>query len=218
MKEKEMKKWRTFFFWILGISILCVIALIIIGFISNFDNTNNDKFAGLCTLFAGILAITGVCFTIYNSQNLKNKELLNDLDQKSEWRKELMNVASKTFMTTNDIYRILASLRFIPKIKYNKKSEIHNFNHMTRLIYDELISMINDKYSVIIRKEILNLQKNRKEETKKIILDYKDTEIIRLYTKYLLKHHWEINIDETKWLKDQEKVIEEVKELRDTIQ
>ena len=34
---------------------------------------------------------------------------------------------------------------------------------------------------------------------------------------WLLKHHWETNIDEAKWLKDQEEVIKEVKKLREEI-
>ena len=57
----------------------------------------------------------------------------------------------------------------------------------------------------------------KNEEIKEIILSYEHTQIIRLYTKYLLKHHWEINIDENIWLKDQKEVIEEVKELRNKI-
>ena len=87
------------------------------------NNDHNDYFVGLCTLFTGILAITGVCFTIFNSQRIKNKELLNDLDQKSEWRKELMNIASNTYMTTDDIYRVLASLRYTPKIPTENRTE-----------------------------------------------------------------------------------------------
>ena len=54
---------------------------------------------------------------LYESEKLKNKELLNELDQKSEWRKELMNVASKPILQIEDVYRILASLRFLPKSK-----------------------------------------------------------------------------------------------------
>ena len=49
-----------------------------------FYNNNNDIFVGLCTLFTGILAIIGVCFTIFNSQSLKNKELLEEEKLKTE--------------------------------------------------------------------------------------------------------------------------------------
>ena len=118
-------------------------------------------------------------------------------------------------MTTDDIYRVLASLRFIPKVDTNNKNEINDFEHMTRIIFDELSSMLNNKYNTLIKKEISCLQKPG--EIKEIILDYKDTEIIRLYTKYLLKHHWETNIDESKWLEEQKNIIVKVKMLRERV-
>ena len=37
------------------------------------NNDHNDYFVGLCTLFTGILAITGVCFTILIVKGLKIK-------------------------------------------------------------------------------------------------------------------------------------------------
>lgn len=105
-------------FWaILVLISLGVIAFTVIGLFIGFNNSNDDVFVGLCTLYTGILAITGVCFTIFNSQKLKNKELLNELNQKSEWRKELMNIAAKPVIQLEDVYRILASLRFLPKSK-----------------------------------------------------------------------------------------------------
>ena len=69
----------------------------------------NSVITGFCTIISAVIAIIGVHFTINNNQKLKNKELLNSLDQKSEWRKELMNIASQTFMTTDDLYRVLAT-------------------------------------------------------------------------------------------------------------
>ena len=172
---------------------------------------------GLFALIAALIAVVGVSETIKSNQNLKNRELLNDLDQKSEWRKELMNVSSKTFMTTDDIYRVLASLRYLPKIKTDRKDDKNDFNHMTRIIYDELSSMLNNNYKDLIEKTISKIKQNEESKNEEIILNYKHTQIIRLYTKYLLKHHWEINIDEDIWLKNQTEVIKEVKELRNKI-
>ena len=64
-----------------------------------------DLITGICTVIAVIIAVFGVNKTIKSNQRLKNKELLNELDQKSEWRKELMNVASKSTLNINDIYK-----------------------------------------------------------------------------------------------------------------
>ncbi|MGW9778625.1 hypothetical protein [Staphylococcus hominis] len=196
------------------IVVVVVIFLVIVGFCIGFNNDNNDVFVGFCTLFTGILAIIGVCFTIFNNQRIKNKELLNDLDQKSEWRKELMQVASKTFLTTNDIYRVLASLRFQPHTDIKGKD---NFDYMTREIYNELNKILRIKYDFKIEQAISNLRRSQTEEVY-IYLKYEDCEIVRLYTKYLLKHHWEINIDKTSWENDeQKKVIKDVKAKRKNI-
>lgn len=176
---------------------------------------------GCFGLMSALIAVWGVSNTIISNQELKNRELLknqelknqellNDLDQKSEWRKELMNIASQTFMTTDDLYRVLASLRFQP---HNDTLDKDDFKSMTKKIYDELNDMLDKKYNSQIKQKLTE-SSCFKNKDKIIYIEYKDSEIIRLYTKYLLKHHWEINIDETKWLKDQEQVIKEVENLR----
>lgn len=162
------------------------------------------------SLMSAFIAVWGVSNTIISNQELKNRELLNDLDQKSEWRKELMNIASQTFMTTDDLYRVLASLRFQP---HNDTVDKDDFKSMTKKIYDELNDMLDKKYNSQIKQK-LSKSSCFKNKDQIIYIEYEDSEIIRLYTKYLLKHHWEINIDETKWLKDQEQVIKEVEKLR----
>ena len=53
-----------------------------------------------------------------------------------------MNIASNTYMTTDDIYRVLASLRYTPKIPTENRTEKNDFDHMTRIIYDELYKML----------------------------------------------------------------------------
>lgn len=175
-------------------------------------------FTGVFTVLGATIAVFGVRETINSNQELKNKELLNDLDQKSEWRKELMNVASKTFLTTDDIYRVLASLRFVPKVTSNNKKEKDDFDHMTREIYDELNKLLRVKYGFKIKQKISSLKGSQKDEKLYIYLKYEDCEIVRLYTKYLLKHHWEININKEKWeKKDQQKVIKKVRSMRNDL-
>ena len=90
------------------------------------------------TIVSAWIAIRGVRRTINSNQELKNQELLNSLDQKSEWRKELMNIASKTFLTTDDIYRVLASLRYLPKRPIEMERENKAFNTISNYIYFRL--------------------------------------------------------------------------------
>lgn len=216
-----METFKKFFLGVVGVIIGgFTIYLGYVGFFKNLNNGRNDHFVGLCTLFTGILAITGVCFTIFNSQRLKNQELLNELDQKSEWRKELMNIAAKPVMQLEDVYRILASLRFLPKseneIEGNKKekikqSEQKDFDKISNFIYKQLNKILNKHHvgldsNIVYSKKFLNR-----------VLNIKDAEIIRLYTKFLLKHHWEYNKGEKDKKKFKKKELNEFKKVMDEI-
>ena len=220
-------------FWaILVLISLGVIAFSVIGLFIGFNNSKNDVFVGLCTLYTGILAITGVCFTIFNSQRLKNKELLNELDQKSEWRKELMNIAAKPVMQLEDVYRILASLRFLPKskdeIEGNKKekikeSEQKDFDKISNYIYKQLIGKISNFYlnNIDINKTS-EKESSEKESSEKEISSYSfnilNSEEIRQYVKFLLKHHWEYNKSEKDKKKFKKKELEEFKKVINEIE
>ena len=179
-------------------------------------------------LISALIAVWGVSNTINSNQELKNRELLknqelknqellNDLDQKSEWRKELMNIAAKPVMELEDIFRILASLRFLPKDeKEIKESDQPKFDEISNYIYKHLNEMLNDTLKKVKTKNTLS------DKGIKIKMSIKESEEIRLYTKFLLKHHWEYNQSEKdrndfkeKELTEFFKVIDEVKRLND---
>lgn len=213
-----METFKKFFLGVVGVIIGgFTIYLGYVGFFKNLNNGRNDHFVGLCTLFTGILAITGVCFTIFNSQRLKNQELLNELDQKSEWRKELMNIAAKPVMQLEDVYRILASLRFLPKSKDEiegkciKKSKQKEFDIISNFIYKKLNIILNK----ILQGSIT--EKTYTQNFLSIPLSIKDSEKIRLYTKFLLKHHWEYNKGEKDKKNFKKKELNEFKKVMDEI-
>lgn len=193
-----MRKKENNIYFAIFVTIFCAILLCIMIFLLNglhIINTisidkRDDVFVGLCTLFTGILAIIGVCFTIFNSQRLKNKELLNELDQKSEWRKELMNIAANPVIRLEDVYRILASLRFLPKDEDEvKQSDQKDFDKISTYIYKKLIEKINDFY----KDNNIKLDETLKEDFLKYRFNIRNSEEIRQYVKFLLKHHWEYN-------------------------
>ncbi|MCI2840441.1 hypothetical protein [Staphylococcus hominis] len=137
------------------------------------------------------MAAIGVILTIENNQNLKNKELLNDLDQKSEWRKELMNIAAKPVIQLEDVYRILASLRFLPKSKDEiEESDQPKFDEISNYIYKRLNEILNDTFKIGRTEDKLVV------DDEEIKMNINENEEIRLYTKFLLKHHWEYNQSE----------------------
>lgn len=137
-------------------------------------------------ILAAIIAVVGVMVTIKSNSKLKEKELLDSLDSKSGWRKQLFDIASKTYMTTDDIFRILSSLRYKPKTESERKgSERANFDEASSDIYHALYSIIEKKYSS-------NIEKGHKVNNKfNTELTFEESEEVRLYTKFLLKHHWE---------------------------
>lgn len=124
---------------------------------------------------------------------MKNQELLNELDQKSEWRKELMNIAAKPVMNLEDAYRVIASLRFLPKNeKEVKESEQKEFDEISNYIYQELIKKISDFYAT----NNINISDTLKKEFSCYRFNILNSEEIRQYVKFLLKHHWEYNKSE----------------------
>lgn len=206
---------------LLTTKIICVLLVILVLAILMFFLENNEVvqifFTGSCTIGAALIAVWGVSNTINSNQELKNQELLNDLDQKSEWRKELMNIAAKPVMELEDIFRILASLRFLPKDeKEIKESDQPKFDEISNYIYKHLNEMLNDTLKKVKTKNTLS------DKGIKIKMSIKESEEIRLYTKFLLKHHWEYNQSEKdrndfkeKELTEFFKVIDEVKRLND---
>lgn len=117
--------------------------------------------------FAGILAL------------IANRDSISDsLDSKSGWRKKLFDVASKDRITMDDIYRIRASLRLD---KHDSEQTIFSFNWMSNVITDFCDNIISDRQK-------LNLEYT---DTNDLRLDSCQSEIARIYCRYLLKHHWE---------------------------
>ena len=189
--------------------------------------------------------------------------MLNELDQKSEWRKELMNIAAKPVMQLEDVYRILASLRFLPKSKdeiegeesekkekqestnehqdeqesTNEHQEAQNEeqsneegkkvqkgtgnrkNGSDQKEFDVISNYIYKKLNMILNKILLGsiTKKTYTKNFLKIPLSIKNSEEIRLYTKFLLKHHWEYNQGEKDKKKFKKKELEEFKKVMEEI-
>ena len=216
IKEMEYRKFisklifSVLFSGVVGLILTIIIHLMIIGLSDGYNQGNSYLFSGLCTLLSAILAILGVCFTIFNNQRLKNKELLNELDQKSEWRKELMNIAARPSISTKDVYRTLASLRFLPKkeieiydIKIKEKYKDKDKEKIEKFIgknkdkdFDVISNYIYNRLIEILKKQYKNA--NIDEKLTNAYLSIRKSEEIRLYILFLLKHHWEYNQSEEK--------------------
>lgn len=126
----------------------------------------NNFWSGFVGAMLGALITSLV--NIHNSK----KQLLNSLDDKLDWRKRLYDVACKKDLDLNDIYTIRTALRIFPK-KYGS-FDLNSFDSMT--------------YEIIT---FCDLIENDYESTNHFTS--KQRNLIHLYTRYLLKHHWEVN-------------------------
>lgn len=107
-----------------------------------------------------------------------NIEKMNNLDSKSEWRKKLLELASKDMMTLDDVYLLRATLRFN---KHDVPFELYSFKYFSNEITD-FCDELTSKYD----------KKRDGENDKAKISSSIDREIIRIYARYLLKNHWEV--------------------------
>lgn len=196
-----------------------VVFILCIGEETTLYKYKSDIFKGGSTITAALMAAIGVILTIENNQNLKNKELLNDLDQKSEWRKELMNIAAKPVMQLEDVYRILASLRFLPKEQDEIEGKCIKIKKSKQKEFDIISNFIYKKINIILNKILQGsiTEKTYTQNFLSIPLSIKDSEKIRLYTKFLLKHHWEYNKGEKDKKKFKKKELNEFKKVMDEI-
>jgi hypothetical protein len=111
-----------------------------------------------------------IAYFVYRyTSNNHRKTLLDQLDSKSEWRKNLYLVASSEKITLKEVYTLRTSVRFDCKDKpntifENKTNEIIKFcEYITSTHY-------NSNYD----------------------LPYNEQEIIRIYSRYLLANQWEV--------------------------
>lgn len=131
----------------------------------------------LITLFLG--TILGNFISFHN----KSRELQDSLDARSNWRVNLVNIASKENINLDDVYRLRAALR---NVKHDSiEVEPYSFDFMTNVIINICEDTVRN----------CDCQTIESTEQDKIVNRYltndKDCEIIRICCRFLLKHQWE---------------------------
>lgn len=134
------------------------------------------------------------------------KQLLNSLDDKSEWRKKLVQVSSNPSPTIEDIFIVRTTLRIFKKDK--RYIEKNSFDDISNEIIDFCTSL-----------------ENRYDLSKQIRKDFNITiyerKILHLYTRFLLKHHWEENQkkwgDEMSRYANEQKIINELRNQKEYV-
>lgn len=124
-----------------------------------------------------VTLVIGYLVYRYTTSNNK-KQLLNSLDDKSEWRKTLYDISGSKDIDIGSIHKLRTSLRFNINLEQDQKFIYPNFRNMSYLIlyYCDSVCDLNCKIN---------------------------TNLVRLFCRYLLADHWEKNqlsYKETKYL------------------
>lgn len=130
-----------------------------------------DQATVLAAIIGAVVAIVVMFIT-------NNVTKMNELDSKSGWREKLFDLASKDIMTLDDVYLLRATLRFN---YHSKPYELYSFKYMSNEITaycDYLIEKYKDFPAEC--------------DGKREITNFVDKEKIRIYSRYLLKNHWEV--------------------------
>lgn len=138
----------------------------------------------LISMLSFILSI--FAFLYANKRHKMN--MLDHLDDKSEWRKKLLELAGKHPMKVGDIHELRAFVRFDKNDNHDKYHFYHNkeltpFQNIT----DAIIGYRDYLYDF----DIINNTKNDKQEINQELSE-KHAEMIRIFARYLLANHWEI--------------------------
>ncbi len=128
------------------------------------------------------------------------KQLLNSLDDKSEWRKNLVQVSSNPSPTIEDIFIVRTTLRIFKKDK--RYIEKNSFDDISNEIID-FCTLLENRYDL------------SKYTGKDFNISIYERKILHLYTRFLLKHHWEENQkkwgDKTSRYVNEQKIIKELR-------
>lgn len=142
---------------------------------------SNNYYEMISAVAAAIIATWG---SIYIAIKTFNRTSYSTIHESTDWRKELMKIASKSTLEKNDIYRMRASV-------YSTKSNSHKIDLLT-IEYTEYIVSKYDKLEPVFSEE--------------------DMEIGRIICRGLLHINWIYNTRPNKNRKeyDSEKIYENI--------
>lgn len=115
--------------------------------------------------------------------------MLDHSDDKSEWRKKLLELAGKSPIEESDIHKLRASVRFEKNISDNPTP----FQSITDNIIDYCEYLYNNYVPNVSENNKSFTDNNETVKTKQILyLSKQQQEMIRVFARYLLSNHWEV--------------------------
>ena len=126
------------------------------------------------------LILSTFAFLYANKRHKLN--MLDHLDDKSEWRKKLFEIAGSSKIGMGNLYQFRAALRFT----YKNEDEYYKYN------YFECMNIIIIKYcdKLISQNRIEDHKHNENEKDQSYLKNY-EMDSIRLFCIYMLADHWE---------------------------
>lgn len=115
--------------------------------------------------------------------------MLDHLDDKSEWRKKLLELAGKSPIKECDIHKLRSFVRFE---KFNNKN-LTPFQSITNEIIDYCEHLYNNYVPPYINDDECPNNNNESFKCQKTLnLSKEQEEMIRIFARYLLANHWEV--------------------------
>ena len=139
----------------------------------------------LSTLIIGIFTIA---FTIKNLR----KSLLDNLDDKSEWRKKLLELAGKGEINKEDVHTLRSFVRF--KKHNDNTTNLSYFQQTTNNIID-YCKYLSENYYQTHASTCTNSYEDKKDNSFEEYItkpSVQEQEMVRIFARYLLADHWEV--------------------------
>lgn len=155
------------------IIIIYIVSIIALACLKSHTQLLNKEFFNIITKTTPIFIALLVYF--YTTDNHR-RQLLNELDSKSEWRKKLFEIAGQKEITIEHVFQLRAALRFTEK-DIDKCEK--NFDKMNVIIIKYCKKLTNE-----------NIYSNPENSNP---IKHQQQNIIRLFSRYLLADHWEKN-------------------------
>lgn len=148
------------------------------------------------TIISSIIsAILAAVLSNHYANQRHKQDMLDKLDSKSGWRKELFELSFKSEYTVDDAFKFLSFIRF--KTHSNPESTFEYATNLMHKVCDEIVEtdknmktkeLDNSNYYIHKYKDNINIHIKNENKLKKVNIEYS---IIDSFTKYLLTHQWE---------------------------
>ncbi|MDQ0361860.1 hypothetical protein [Breznakia pachnodae] len=164
--------------------VLPITVIIFMIFVKGTNLIISSDLSGLddnaITIVTSVIGFTGVSLTVLQASSSLKRVSADKMHNSTEWRSNLMDIASKKKINLDDVLRVLSAMTPYKNNSDEQKKEKYNVNNMVDEIHDKI-------------RDNTNLVYDRSCEGYHSIVFQEDASLVREYARVLLKLDWIIN-------------------------